>query len=194
MQVQGERELLGGRLQFQVTMDNTSDHQSGSCSSEQHVKLWVGNLPHKLTEFQLLKILEKFGDVSQFDFLYNINDAGKRIPRGYCFVTFSSAVSAENAIKKLNKTEILGREILVRLANPKTDPVLPGNRKIIPAALKAGGTTKSLSDSEKMSKIKQLEEKLKILEKSSANELKITSSSHSCKPKTKPYSKPQTKK
>ena len=51
---------------------------------------YVINIPHKLTEFQLLKILEKFGPVSQFDFLYNISDTGNRTPRGYCFATFSS--------------------------------------------------------------------------------------------------------
>ena len=176
-------------------MDNISDHHqtpSGSSSSA-HVKLWVGNLPHKVTEYQLLKILEKFGVVSQFDFLYNITDGGKRTPRGYCFVTYSDATSAENAIRKLNKTEILGREILVRLANPKTDRETPGSRKIIPVALKAGGSKKSLSDSEKLTKIQQLEKKLQNLEKSSTNEFKISSSSVICKPKPKPYSKPPPK-
>ena len=138
------------------------------------VKLWVGNLPHKLTEFQLLKILEKFGSVAQFDFLYHINDAGRRTPRGFAFVTFSSQSSAENAIKSLNKTEVLGREVIVRLANPKTDPdYSKNNRKIIPAALKAG-SKQSLSSSEKLNKIKQLEEKLKRMENKSSTELKIT--------------------
>jgi len=172
-------------------MDNISDQSGSGAASSAHVKLWIGNIPHKLTEFQLLKILEKFGAVSQFDFLYNLSDAGHRTPRGYCFATFSSEASAENAIKKLNKTEILGREILVRLANPKTDPEPRGTRKIIPAALKAGGSKKSLSDSEKLNKIKQLEEKLNNLEKSSVNEFKI--SSNVCKPKTKPYTKQTTK-
>jgi len=170
-------------------MDRISDGQEGPGSS--HIKLWIGNIPHKLTEFQLLKMLEKFGPVSQFDFLYNISDAGHRTPRGYCFATFSSESSAENAIKKLNKTEILGREIIVRLANPKTDPEPSGRRKIIPAALKAGGSSKTLSDTEKLNKIKQLEAKLNQLEKSSVNEFKI--SSQVCKPKTKPYTKPQSK-
>ena len=142
-------------------------------ASSSHVKLWVGNLPHKLTEYQLLKILEKFGTVSHFDFLYNINVAGKRSPRGYAFVTFASHDSAEKAIKDLNKTEILGREVIVRLANPKTDPdYTSSNRKIIPAALKAG-SKQSLTSSQKVDKIKQLEEKLKRMEKSSNSDLKI---------------------
>ena len=175
-------------------MDNISEpHQAASASSSSaHVKLWVGNIPHKVTEYQLLKIMEKFGVVSQFDFLYNITDGGKRTPRGYCFVTYSCATSAENAIRKLNKTELLGREILVRLANPKTDPETPGSRRIIPVALKAGGSKKSLSDSEKLTKIQQLEKKLQNLEKSPVNEFKI-SSSVNCKSKPKPYSKTPTK-
>ena len=152
--------------------DNRKDSDSDSSSA--HVKLWVGNLPHELTEFQLLKILEKFGRVSQFDFLYNINDAGARCPRGYAFATFSSQSSAEKAIKNLNKTEIMGREMIVRLANPKTDlGYSSANRKIIPAALKAG-SKQSLSSSEKLNKIKQLEEKLKKMEKTPSSEIKIT--------------------
>ena len=156
------------------------------------MKLWVGNLPHKLTEFQLLKILEKFGSVTQFDFLYHINDAGKRTPRGYAFVTFSAQSSAENAIKSLNKTEILGREIIVRLANPKTDPDYSKNsRKIIPNALKAGSKT-DLSSSEKVDKIKQLEAKLKQMEQSSTSDLKITPIPTSSQ-RHHPYSKPSSK-
>lgn len=152
----------------------SSSDSKDSESSSAHIKLWVGNLPHKLTEYQLLKILEKFGTVSQFDFLYNINDAGKRCPRGYAFATFSSQSSAEKAIKDLNKTNIMGREVIVRLANPKTDVGYSNsNRKIIPAALKAG-SKQSLSSTEKQNKIKELEEKLKRLEKKSSPELKIT--------------------
>lgn len=158
------------------------------------VKLWVGNLPHKLTEFHLLKILEKFGSVTQFDFLYHINDAGRRTPRGYAFVTFSNQSSAENAIKSLNKTEVLGREVIVRLANPKTDPDYSrNNRKIIPAALKAGSKS-DLSSSEKVDKIKQLEAKLKQMEKqqSSSSDFKITPSPTSSQ-RHHPYSKPSSK-
>ena len=173
-----------------MTMGDPSD-QATTSDSLPHIKLWVGNLPHKLTEFQLLKMLEKFGTVSQFDFLYHITDAGKRLPRGYAFVTFTSQKSAENAIKVLNKTEVLGREIIVRLANPKTDP--DGSiRKIIPAALKAGSKT-SLSDSEKANKIRQLEAKLKGMDSSSRNtDFKVTPAP-STTSRYKPYPNPKSK-
>jgi len=150
-----------------------------------HVKLWVGNLPTKLTEYQLLKMLDKFGTVSQYDFLYHISDTGRRTPRGYAFVTFSTYSSAEKAMDSLNKTTVLGRELLVRLANPKTDP--SGSvRKVIPAALKAG-SKQTMSETEKTRKIRELEEKLKRMEKSSQSEFKISSMpNHS---KAKPYDK-----
>lgn len=162
-----------------------SDQQQDSS-----VKLWVGNIPRKLSEYQLLKLCEKFGTVSQFDFLYNISEDGKRCPRGYAFVTFSDSTSAENAIKSLNKTEVMGRELLVRLANPRTDPDYSrSERKIIPAALKAG-SKQSLSQSEKDAKIKQMEAKLKAMERTSENDFKVTSKpSTSATSRHCPYSK-----
>lgn len=164
--------------------------QDTSDQGDQHTKLWVGNIPRKLSEYQLLKILEQCGSVAQFDFLYNITDDGKRSPRGYAFVTFSSVVSAEKAIKSLNKTDILGREVIVRLANPKTDPDhSKSERKIIPAALKAG-SKQSLSQSEKSEKIKQLEAKLKRMEQSTSQDFKVsTSSSNSSTTRYCPYTK-----
>jgi RNA recognition motif-containing protein len=45
------------------------------------VKIWIGNIDTKLTEYQLLKIAEQFGVISSYDFLYNINDKGQRFPR-----------------------------------------------------------------------------------------------------------------
>jgi len=155
---------------------------STSNPSSAHVKLWVGNLPTKLTEYQLLKILDKFGTVSQYDYLYHITDTGRRTPRGYAFVTFTTMSSAEKAMDTLNKTTVLGRKILVRLANPKTDPIV-SSRKVIPAALKAG-SKQTMSESDKNRKIRELEEKLKKMENTSKSDFKITSMPNT---KSKPY-------
>ena len=54
---------------------------SSSPSGGPMVKIWIGNIDTKLTEFQLLKIAEQFGAISSYDFLYNINDKGLRFPR-----------------------------------------------------------------------------------------------------------------
>ena len=86
--------------------------------TEAHVKLWLGNLDSKLTEYQLLKICEKFGEVSSFDFLYTITEAGRRFPRGYAFVTFTTGGAAEAAIQ-VHDTSTGGtaQHLLVRTPN-----------------------------------------------------------------------------
>merc|ERR1711860_29391 len=83
---------------------NSSAYGSGTSSAcPSGAKLWIGNIDQKIDEYQLLKICEKFGQVTQFDFLYHINDRGDRTPRGYAFVTFGSGNSASEAIKCLHK-------------------------------------------------------------------------------------------
>jgi RNA recognition motif-containing protein len=148
-----------------------------------NVKLWVGNLDTKLTEFQLLKILEKFGKICSFDYLYHITDRGGRTPRGYAFVTFVSAASAVEAIKGLHNKKVLSKELVVRYATPKSDSYQTIS-KPIPAALKAGNTSKKLSEDERLRKIKQLEEKLNKMQNSQEEDFKIKPCSTS---RSKPY-------
>ncbi len=83
--------------------------------SDKNVKLWIGNLDTKLDEFQLLKILEQFGKISSFDFLYHLNDRGSRTPRGYAFVTYELVTSAMEAINVLHKKKILTKVIYLTL-------------------------------------------------------------------------------
>ena len=159
--------------------------------TEAHVKLWIGNLDSKLTEYQLLKICERFGEVSSFDFLYTITDTGKRHPRGYAFVTYTTATSAEAATKALNGVKVLSRELVVRPANPKTDPVKTPVRPI-PPALRAG-TGDKLSKEQKALKIKALEAKLAKMEKKGEEEefriSVVVPSSSSSHRRKKPYSR-----
>ena len=161
--------------------------------TEAHIKLWIGNLDSKLTEYQLLKICERFGEVSSFDFLYTITDTGKRYPRGYAFVTYSTATSAEAATKALNGLKVLNRELVVRPANPKTDPVVKTPARPIPPALRAG-TGDKLSKEQKAMKIKALEAKLARMEKKGEEEEEfrisaVVPSSSSCHGRKKPYSR-----
>jgi len=156
------------------------------------VKLWIGNLHRQVTEYQLLKICEKFGEVASFDFLYHITDSGHRTPRGYAFVTYADPKAAEMAVSHLHNKKVLDRELLVRYANPKSEAQVGINRsRPIPAALKVGGDKKSLSEKDKVDKIKALEAKLKSME-SSSQEFKLQQSSKSSKnTKAKPYSRLQ---
>jgi hypothetical protein len=60
---------------------NASPRGAETGAGSPMVKIWIGNIDTKLTEYQLLKIAEKFGVISSYDFLYNINDKGNRFPR-----------------------------------------------------------------------------------------------------------------
>lgn len=43
-----------------------------------------------LHRYHLLKLLQKFGTVKQFDFLFHKSGALEGQPRGYCFVNFET--------------------------------------------------------------------------------------------------------
>lgn len=154
------------------------------------VKLWVGNLDRQLTEYQLLKICEKFGEVVTFDFLYHISDTGHRSPRGYAFVTFANSASADAAVSSLQGKRVLGRELLVRYANPRSEGGIRPMGRPIPTALKLGGEggTEAPSETEKACKIRALEAKLKSMQGSSPDfRLQQPSAPSSSRPK--PYSR-----
>jgi len=157
-------------------------NNTGKDRSDPNVKVWIGNIDHKLTEYQLLKILEKFGKITSFDFLYHINDRGQRIPRGYAFATFQSVNCAAEAIKSLHKKKILTKELLVRYASSKGDTGQKIHEKLIPLALRAGSaaassdsddaaaaTTSKLSQTQKEKQIRELEAKLRQMENSFPN-------------------------
>ena len=121
---------------------------------------------------------------SAYDFLYNISENGHRTPRGYAFVTYSSATSATNAIEVLHNTRVMARPLVVRYAN-RMDYSRDGPSVPIPSVLRAGGKAKTkLGEQEK---IKALEEKLKLLEKTSSSEFKLHQATLPVR--TKPYDK-----
>ncbi|MGH0150484.1 UNVERIFIED_CONTAM: hypothetical protein FKN15_041148 [Acipenser sinensis] len=58
---------------------------SESTSQEGH-RLWIGNIDPKITEYNLVKLLERFGKVKQFDFLFHKSGPLEGQPRGYNLV------------------------------------------------------------------------------------------------------------
>jgi len=158
------------------------------------VKVWVGNLDRSVTEYQLLRLCERFGEVAEFDFLYSFSDTGVRTPRGYAFVTFRLSSAAERAVKELHGVSVLGRQLIVRYANPRSERERGLNRtRPIPQALSMkgkAGDQKGLTDNEKADKIKALEAKLKAME-GTTEEFKVEATVPSTsRTKAKPYSRP----
>ncbi|XP_076875286.1 putative RNA-binding protein 18 isoform X5 [Brachyhypopomus gauderio] len=97
------------------TVENASILSSGS-SQEGH-RLWIGNIDPKITEYHLVKLLEKFGKVKQFDFLFHKSGPLEGQPRGYCFVNFHTKEEAERAIQCLNGKLALSKKLVVRWAH-----------------------------------------------------------------------------
>ncbi|XP_013981452.1 RNA-binding protein with serine-rich domain 1-B isoform X3 [Salmo salar] len=89
---------------------------SESSSHEGH-RLWIGNIDPKITEYHLVKLLEKFGKVKQFDFLFHKSGPLEGQPRGYCFVNFHTKEEAERAIHCLNGKLALSKKLVVRWAH-----------------------------------------------------------------------------
>ncbi|XP_041825627.1 probable RNA-binding protein 18 isoform X4 [Melanotaenia boesemani] len=80
-------------------------------------RLWIGNIDPKITEYHLVKLLEKFGNVKQFDFLFHKSGPLEGQPRGYCFVNFNTREEAERAIQCLNGKLALSKKLVVRWAH-----------------------------------------------------------------------------
>jgi len=79
------------------------------------VKLYVGNLSYDTTEVSLRDAFAAFGSVSDC-FVPTDRDSGR--PRGFAFVTMP-AKEAEEAMMKMNETELDGRTIRVNESRPR---------------------------------------------------------------------------
>ncbi|XP_005857005.1 PREDICTED: probable RNA-binding protein 18 [Myotis brandtii] len=97
-----------------LPLENASILSEGSLQ-EGH-RLWIGNLDPKITEYHL-KLLQKFGTVKQFDFLFHKSGALEGQPRGYCFINFQTKQEAEQAIQCLNGKLALSKKLVVRWAH-----------------------------------------------------------------------------
>lgn len=81
-------------------------------------KLYVGNLSYNTTEDDLRAAFAKSGTVTSVDM---IKDRMTGQMKGFAFVTMSSQVEAENAIKALNGKMMDNREIKVNPARPREE-------------------------------------------------------------------------
>lgn len=75
-------------------------------------KLYVGNLPYSVTEDELQKHFEEFGEVLDINL---IKDRETGRAKGFGFVTMDSQQAAENSLS-LNGKEVGGRAIRVNEA------------------------------------------------------------------------------
>jgi RNA recognition motif-containing protein len=81
-------------------------------------KLFVGNLSFNTTENDLQDAFAAFGTVTEANLMM---DRMTNRPRGFGFVTMSSAEEAQKAIAGLNGKEIDGRALTVNVARPREE-------------------------------------------------------------------------
>lgn len=81
-------------------------------------KLYVGNLSYSVTEGELLGHFEKIGPVASATLITD-RDSGRS--KGFGFVEMETEAGAEEAIQKLNNTEMSGRMINVSEARPQRE-------------------------------------------------------------------------
>jgi RNA recognition motif-containing protein len=88
-------------------------------------KLYVGNMSFKTSEDELRSAFGQFGNVTD---VYIAMDKMTNRPRGFAFVTMSTAEEAKVAAEKLNGADLGGRTLTVNEARPKEEGAGGGGR------------------------------------------------------------------
>src|SRR5262245_9226665 len=81
-------------------------------------KLFVGNLSFNTTENDLNDAFAAHGTVTEANLMM---DRVSGRPRGFAFVTMSSAEEAQKAIDALNGAQLDGRALTVNVARPREE-------------------------------------------------------------------------
>lgn len=128
-------------------------------------KYWKVPYVFSPPRYHLLKLLQKFGKVKQFDFLFHKSGALEGQPRGYCFVNFETKQEAEKAIQCLNGKLALSKKLVVRWAHAQVKRYDHNkNEKILPISLEPSSSTEPPQSNLSVSaKIKAIEAKLKMM-------------------------------
>jgi len=79
--------------------------------------LFVGNLDSKVTQAELRRLFEVYGQVAQ---IHIIMDRDTGLPR-YAFVEMTNDAHAEKAIKELNGSILRGHTLNVEYARPRPE-------------------------------------------------------------------------
>jgi len=90
------------------------------------MNIYVGNLPHELTEEELRQAFETFGEVTSAKI---ITDKFSGASRGFGFVEMPTKAEAQAAITGLNGTELKGRTLNVNEARPRSESRQGGGRQ-----------------------------------------------------------------
>ncbi len=82
------------------------------------MNIYAGNLAREVTEDELKKAFEEFGEVESVNI---IKDKYSGDPKGFGFVQMPSKEEGQSAIDNLNGKELQGKPLNVNEARPRTD-------------------------------------------------------------------------
>ena len=82
------------------------------------MNIYAGNLSPDVTEDDLKKAFEAFGQVESVNV---IKDKFSGAPRGFGFVEMPSKKEAQSAIEGLNSTDLKGQSLNVNEARPRSE-------------------------------------------------------------------------
>jgi RNA recognition motif-containing protein len=89
------------------------------------MNIYVGNLSFEISAENLRQAFEAFGQVISARI---VKDKYSGQPRGFGFVEMVEQAQAQAAIKSLNGKELLGKQMSVNEARPRTDQGRQGGR------------------------------------------------------------------
>ena len=81
-------------------------------------RLFVGGLPYSINSSQLEEMFSKFGTVVSANVITD-RDTGQS--KGFGFVDMENDKEADEAIEKLNDTDLEGKKIAVNVARPREE-------------------------------------------------------------------------
>ncbi len=90
------------------------------------IKLYVGNLPHSMTDEQLNTLFSEAGNVASAKI---ITDRQTGQPRGFGFVEMETKLEAQKAISMINGRTVDGRPLAVNEARPQQKASFGGGRR-----------------------------------------------------------------
>ncbi|PKK89933.1 MAG: RNA-binding protein [Candidatus Wallbacteria bacterium HGW-Wallbacteria-1] len=82
------------------------------------MNIYVGNLPYSFDDRELENLFTNYGEVSSAKIIF---DRDSNRSKGFGFVEMANQSEAEEAIHKLNGTDINGRTLKVNEAKPREE-------------------------------------------------------------------------
>lgn len=94
----------------------------------EEIRLYMGNIPQYMTDEQVKKLVESFGQLKTFEMKTEFS-MGEAVSKGYCFFEYFDATQAENALAKLNDLEIGDKKLKVQRLGQAEDKKKEGVKK-----------------------------------------------------------------